>query len=352
MKTVILSQTEIDRIASFLLEDQIVCLPTETVFGLAIVADNYDNYMRLVECKNRPINKAFPLLIHHEEQLHHYAEVSARTNRLVQRFLPGPLTLVLPKKQGIPDYVTAHLPQIAIRWSEDPFLQAVARRVKKPLFLTSANLSNEPTCRSVKEAYEVFAGRVACIVEGQPKSQMASTIVDVSQRELKLLRQGEIPFQLIKEVGGTHMKIALGSDHAGFEIKEAIKTHLQTNLDYEVMDLGAYSCDSVDYPSFGIAVGEKVANKEADFGIAICGSGIGISIAANKVKGIRCALVTNEKVAQLSRQHNDANVIALPGRFVTQEEAISWVELFLTTPFEGGRHQRRIDLLLDYENKK
>lgn len=140
------------------------------------------------------------------------------------------------------------------------------------------------------------------------------------------------------------MKLALASDHGGFALKEAIKAHLQEK-GYEIADLGTDSEESVDYPKFGKACGEAVANGEAERGIVCCGTGIGISIAANKVPGIRCAVVTNAFMAEMCRKHNDANIIALGGRILTAEEAVSLVDLWLDNEFEGGRHQRRVDQL-------
>ncbi len=142
------------------------------------------------------------------------------------------------------------------------------------------------------------------------------------------------------------LKIALGSDHGGFELKEKIKKYLEEN-EYEILDLGCYNTDSVDYPKYGKLVGEAVVKKEANKGIVVCGTGIGISIAANKVKGIRGALCTNTTMARLTREHNDANVLALGGRIIGDVLAIEMVEAFLTTKFEGGRHQKRISQLED-----
>ncbi len=141
------------------------------------------------------------------------------------------------------------------------------------------------------------------------------------------------------------MKLALAADHGGFELKEHIKALLKGRADLEIQDLGTHSPDSVDYPQFGKACAEAVASGEADRGIVFCGTGIGISIAANKVKGIRCALATNVFMAEMSRKHNDANMLALGGRVLSMEEAAAIVGVWLSTEFEGGRHQRRVDLL-------
>jgi ribose 5-phosphate isomerase B len=146
-------------------------------------------------------------------------------------------------------------------------------------------------------------------------------------------------------------RIAIGSDHAGFPVKEAIRKYLE-GAGYAVDDQGTSSEDSVDYPDFGKAVGERVAAKQDDLGIAVCGSGIGISIAANKVPGIRAALAHNVLTAQLAREHNDANVLALGARIVTPAAALEMVHTFLTTPYAGGRHQRRLDKITQIENER
>lgn len=136
--------------------------------------------------------------------------------------------------------------------------------------------------------------------------------------------------------------IAIGCDHAGWPIKQAIVQYLQSK-NFVVVDKGTHSTDSVDYPDFGHAVACAVKNKQADIGIIICGSGNGINMAANKHKGIRSALCWTPEIARLAKQHNDANIIALPGRFINETTAISIVEAFLNAEFEGGRHQKRIN---------
>ncbi|MDD2504190.1 MAG: ribose 5-phosphate isomerase B [Clostridia bacterium] len=140
------------------------------------------------------------------------------------------------------------------------------------------------------------------------------------------------------------MKIAIAADHGGFELKEKVKAYLQTN-GYEVLDLGCNSDESTDYPQYGKNCGEAVMRGDAQRGIVVCGTGIGISIAANKVKGIRCALCTSTIMAEMSRKHNNANVIALGGRILEHDFALSILETWLNTEFEGGRHQRRVELL-------
>lgn len=146
------------------------------------------------------------------------------------------------------------------------------------------------------------------------------------------------------------MRVGIASDHRGFKLKEKLKTYL-TKKGYEVLDLGTDSTKSVDYPDFGIALGEKVRDKKVDFGIAICGSGIGISIACNKVKGVRCAKVNNKKEAKITRLDNNANVIALNEKMFLFE-AKDIVDAFLTTKYkEEERFQRRIDKISKYEGE-
>jgi ribose 5-phosphate isomerase B len=140
------------------------------------------------------------------------------------------------------------------------------------------------------------------------------------------------------------MKIAIASDHGGYELKENLKERLAKRA-AEVIDLGTDSEAPVDYPAFGRACGEAVASGRADRGVVCCGTGIGISIAANKVTGVRCAVCVNAFMAELCALHNDANVIALGARVIGEREAGELVDLWLDTPFEGGRHQRRVDAL-------
>lgn len=144
------------------------------------------------------------------------------------------------------------------------------------------------------------------------------------------------------------MKIALGSDHGGFFYKEKIKEYLKSKK-YEIIDKGTYSPEPVDYPYFGEEVAKSVASGEADRGIIICGTGIGISIAANKVPGVRAALCTNEFMARMARSHNDANVLALGQRVIGLDHALAVIDVFLETEFEGGRHERRVRLIHEIE---
>ena len=144
------------------------------------------------------------------------------------------------------------------------------------------------------------------------------------------------------------MKIALGADHAGFELKETLK-RLLTARGIQVDDRGTHSAESVDYPDFARAVGEEVARKQADFGILVCGTGIGMSMSANKVAGIRAAKADTEYEVEMARAHNNANVLCLGARVTDADSAEKLVRRFLETSFEGGRHQRRVDKIMNIE---
>ncbi len=137
------------------------------------------------------------------------------------------------------------------------------------------------------------------------------------------------------------MNIAVGSDHAGFEAKKNVVDWLLQHK-HEVIDKGTFSPDSVDYPDFAKAVAHSVAQGEAEQGILLCGSGVGVSIVANKIKGIRAALVFNEEIAHLAREHNNANVMCLPARFLTAEQLERCLTNWFQAQFEGGRHERRV----------
>jgi ribose 5-phosphate isomerase B len=136
------------------------------------------------------------------------------------------------------------------------------------------------------------------------------------------------------------LKIAIGADHAGFEYKELLKDFLS---EYELTDFGTHSLDSVDYPDFAHPVASAVEKNEADFGVLICGSAQGVAITANKHQGVRAAVTWLSEIASLARQHNNANVICIPARFVSVELAKEMVRTFLETPFEGGRHANRVN---------
>ena len=142
------------------------------------------------------------------------------------------------------------------------------------------------------------------------------------------------------------MKIAIAADHGGFEMKESLKQHY---AELNMADLGTFSADSVDYPDYAHQMAKTILNKKADLGILICGTGIGISIAANRHKGIRAALLYSDEVARLAKAHNNANIIVFGGRTMSVDEVIKRIDTFLQTAYEGGRHQKRLDKIEETE---
>lgn len=191
--------------------------------------------------------------------------------------------------------------------------------------------------------------------DGEICMERLSAIQEASARESKHCGPAGVSLEsrALVLVSDTPAKprIAIGSDHAGFSVKETIRKYLEGS-GYAVSDLGTSSEQSVDYPDYGKAVGERVVSKQADLGIAVCGTGIGISIAANKVPGVRAALAHDVNTARLAREHNDANVLALGGRIITGEAAIEMVQVFLSTAYLGGRHQRRLDKITAIEKEE
>ena len=144
--------------------------------------------------------------------------------------------------------------------------------------------------------------------------------------------------------------IALGADHAGFQVKEALKAWL-IEQGYEVVDYGTHSPESVDYPDYAAQVAEAVADQKVERGVLVCGTGIGMAITANKVDGVRAALCSDLYTARASREHNDANVLALGGRLMGPEMALDILRMWLATDFAGGRHRRRVDKIADLERR-
>lgn len=144
------------------------------------------------------------------------------------------------------------------------------------------------------------------------------------------------------------MKIAVGADHAGFETKERVKKFLEAR-GHQVLDMGTHSTESTDYPGYAFQVAEAVRDGAADRGVLVCDSGNGIAIAANKVEGIRAALAVNPRHAELSRRHNDANVLVLGSMLLPESEEVPTLDAWFAAPFDGGRHARRVGQITDYE---
>lgn len=143
--------------------------------------------------------------------------------------------------------------------------------------------------------------------------------------------------------------IAIGCDHGGIDIKNAVIGYMKEN-GIEYTDFGCYTAESVDYPVYAYKVARAVADGHAELGIICCGTGIGVSMAANKVKGIRAAVCADEFCAEMTRRHNNANIMCMGGRVISEEKAVKLASIFLSTPFEGGRHEKRVNMITDIEN--
>ncbi len=471
MKTEYLEPSEegIKRAGEILAAGGLVGFPTETVYGLGGNALDPEAARRIYSAKGRPSDN--PLIVHISDISQIYPLVEdfpENAAKLAEAIWPGPMTMVLPKKDIVPDETTGGLRTVAIRFPADPAAQALITAAGVPIAAPSANISGRPSPTRWEHVKEDLDGKIDAVIMGEPCiGGIESTVVDMTGRFPQILRPGLITPERISQVLGVpcgydpailgkpdpalipkapgmkyrhyapraemtlfsgsteavrsrieteaarlrasgktvgtliyedgrqaaerlfadlrelddenadailamalpenesigfsvmnrmlksagynivevkDMKIALASDHGGFALKEALKKHLEER-GFETLDLGTYTEDSVDYPIYGEKCGRAVAGGEAERGITCCGTGIGISIAANKIKGIRAAVVTNEYMAEYCKRHNDANIISFGGRVVSAEDAIRYTDIWLDTEFEGGRHQRRVDEL-------
>ena len=182
-----------------LLDEEIVCFPTETVMGVAVIAENSSTYNKLVEAKNRPANKVFPFCVLRKD-IENYCDINEKQRKVVDAFLPGPLTVVLKRKEGVPSFIGNNEGTIAVRVSDNEFVNSVLEYIQKPIFLTSANLSGEEVCKDSNEAKEVFGKKIKVYVDGKPFGGVASTIVDLTKEEPILIRQGAIKIEDILKV--------------------------------------------------------------------------------------------------------------------------------------------------------
>jgi L-threonylcarbamoyladenylate synthase len=189
----------IDKVSEALLKEEIVCFPTETVMGVAIIAENEQTYNKLVDLKNRPANKVFPFCVL-KKQIENYCEVNELQKKIIDKFLPGPLTVILKRKEGVPNFIGNEEGTIAVRVSENEFVNTVLEKIKKPIFLTSANLSGEEVCKDSLEAKNIFKDKVKVYVEGKPFGGVATTIVDLTKEKPILIRQGVIKIEDILNV--------------------------------------------------------------------------------------------------------------------------------------------------------
>ncbi len=338
------NKKQIDDVAKVIANGGVVAFATETVYGLAVIFDSKEAFSRLVNVKGRSPDKPFSMMVSDISDIYKYAQPNNDTQKLIYRFMPGEVTLIMDTLPSLPEWVSLKTNHVGIRIPNDDYVRALIRKVGKPLLVTSANRSGKPPLINYEDVVKEFNNDVDAIVEGKCVSSLPSTVIDTCGT-IKVLRVGSISEkQVMDSLEEKHMKIVVGCDHGGLELKNAIKEHLE-KLGHEVKDVGTYTKDSVHYPLFAVAAAKVVANKEADFGILVCTSGEGISIAANKVRGIRCGIGYNDDVARLMRQHNNANMIAFGQAFMPTEDVLRRVDIFLKTPFEGGRHEVRVEMI-------
>lgn len=345
MKTVLVDKEDILRIRDFLIQDKIVAFPTETVFGLAVKYDSLMGLAKLYELKARSNRKAITLMVASIDQIKDYAIINPLAQRIIKRFMPGMITIILKKKANVKEKFTAGLDTIGIRIPDDEFVLELLRLVG-PLWVTSANISGYPDILAASDVMQVFPNDLM-VVKGQAKAKIASTVVDLSQNRIDILRSGLINEE---ELRREMMKVAIACDHGGFRLKNVLKKELEL-MGYEVIDYGTESEDSCDYPDYAGQAALAVSKGECEKGVLVCGTGIGVSITANKVKGIRCALCHDVFSAKATRNHNDANMLAMGQRVIGEGLALEVLHAFFASEYEGGRHDPRIKKMMAYEEK-
>ncbi len=351
MDTKIYQEKEYKKIIADLNNGQVVGFPTETVYGLAVVSDNLDALEKLYQIKGRDENKPISLMVSDITTIKKIAKVNKWQEKILKEFMPGPLTVILKsKKIIIPNYIT-----LGIRIPKHDLILKILQTINKPLLVTSANLSNSPSLNKYIDVYKTFNGKIASLIALDANNSLASSVIDITSRPIKVLRKGLISEEdinkCLKKEGKQKMKkiIAIGCDHGGLELKNSIIKHYKNK--YEFIDVGTYDTTSCDYPDYAFKVGEIVNQNKANFGILICKSGIGMSIAANKVPNIRCALVCNAKNAMLAHKHNNANVLAMGSNDVSKNIAYKIIDSYESVEFEE-RHSLRISKISAYEKRK
>lgn len=199
MNTKIIEKTQYKEVINALKQGEVVSFPTETVMGLAVDAFNKNAYTKLVDVKNRPANKAFPFIVKDKNEVSKYAYVDEKVNKIINKFMPGPLTIILKKNEALPDYVTNNKDSIAIRIPDDETVLKILNELDNPILLTSANKSGEDPALNSSQCYEVFNGEIPFIIKGECLIKEASTIIDLTDGEIKLIREGKISLEDIRK---------------------------------------------------------------------------------------------------------------------------------------------------------
>ena len=195
----IYKQTETQELSNILKNDGVIAVPTDTVYGLCARMNSKKARENLIEIKNRPENKAFPIMCNNIEQIKSIAKVDEKTEKIINSFMPGPITLILLKSENIPSFINEGSTEVGIRMATSKPLEELIKKVESPIFMTSANLSGEPVCKTIKEIENVFPN-IDGILEGEVSYGQASTIVDCTTDEIKIIRQGPIAFEEIEKI--------------------------------------------------------------------------------------------------------------------------------------------------------
>lgn len=348
METKIIDWKDANLAVDALKKGEAVCFPTETVYGIGILSTKKEYFEKLVKLKNRPADKPFTLMCSCLSQVAIRCKLSARIIAVMKSFMPGEITLILDAREGEEDYLSLSTGKLGVRVPNSLPVLEMIEKAGAPLLVPSANKSGFKPSLSSKEAFDYFDGEVPYVIEGNCVSNTPSTIVDLSNNQINLIREGKIPFEEIKRVyDSTPSTISIGADHGAFALKGDITNHLK-KMGFNVLDEGTYSLESCDYPVFAKKVAEDIISKKASLGIVCCTSGIGISIACNKVKGIRCGVGYDDVVVGKCREHNDCNIISFGAAYMKKEDVLRRVDIFLSEKFSPlEKHHRRVNEIED-----
>ena len=313
--------------------NNVAIVETDTVMGVVALETK-----PIYEIKQRPSEKKIILFVHDIDQV---PDLTPNEKKVISKYWPGALTII---KNGISYRVPNH----------KNLLKLID--ITGPLYSSSANISGKEPIKSSQEAEETFKKFIGglIIVEGKQLGSQPSTIINLDT--YTVVRQGKYDGQkIIDQISkGNKPKIYIASDHAGYEMKKQIISTLKNK--YEFKDYGPKSSDPIDYPIYAFKVAVKVITEPESIGVLICGTGFGMCIAANKVKGIRAVTITNPKIASLAKLHNNCNVITLSARFNTLDNNIKIINNFMDAKFDekdpaNERHMRRLNLIKEKENK-
>ena len=330
----ILTFDQIEQIAdSIKTYNNVVIVETDTVMGMVSLRPE-----AIYEAKQRPAEKKLIFFVHDIDQV---PDLTPTEKKVISKYWPGALTII---KNGVSYRVPNH----------KNLLKLID--ITGPLYSSSANISGQKPVKDSLEAEKVFNKYTngLTIVKGKELSSLPSTVINLDT--YTVVRQGKCDGEkIINQISkGIKQRIYIASDHAGYEMRKEIISALKNK--YEFKDLGPKSAEPIDYPLYAFKVGEKVIADKDSVGVLICGTGFGMCIAANKVKGVRAVTITDPKIAPMARLHNNCNVITLSARFNTLDNNIKIINNFMDVSFdekcpENERHVRRLKLISDRENK-